>query len=420
MSLPAKRVEWSNDANFPAGSEDWSGQPTKTLPADDKFTPGPDNPVGAEEFNYLFNQSDADYNRMRDLTASLALRNFSSLSVTEADDAGVTGLTDFFGVHYSTILKAWVVGYDTAGGPEVFYASDPSDARHRPAPATGSPTGNPRTFFDHGSHFYIVEENSSGANLSRAVRGGALAAITITAFDTLTNTSAAVFQGTRAVVWHTSAGGTNGYAHSTTPQTSASWAVRTAGLATVQVVIGACSPTRCASFNKNWANASNINYETTDDFATFTARTLSTSILAATEKVQGVCWSDEDELFYLLIETASGGFKVASSPDAVTWTLVSTVAVGNGVPVQIAAMGGAVLVALKTDTSSAPYFGVDGGNLLYSVDGAATWKQGGAQLYSVSSPTHNPAVAVGSGRVVFFNNETVRASLALDHGESIT
>lgn len=37
---PSTNFPWSPDANYPAGSDPWSGNPTKVTPVDDKFTPG--------------------------------------------------------------------------------------------------------------------------------------------------------------------------------------------------------------------------------------------------------------------------------------------------------------------------------------------------------------------------------------------
>lgn len=56
MALPPF-PEWGTDTNFPAGSDDWSGQPLKVEPSSGKKAGGfvPDTDIPAEEVNYQFN-----------------------------------------------------------------------------------------------------------------------------------------------------------------------------------------------------------------------------------------------------------------------------------------------------------------------------------------------------------------------------
>jgi len=39
ISPPGSNFPWSPDANYPAGTDPWSGNPTKVDPVDSKFTP---------------------------------------------------------------------------------------------------------------------------------------------------------------------------------------------------------------------------------------------------------------------------------------------------------------------------------------------------------------------------------------------
>lgn len=55
MTRPTDYGEWATDANFPAGSDDWSGQPNKVDPGAGAVATGfiPQNFLAVEEINYL-------------------------------------------------------------------------------------------------------------------------------------------------------------------------------------------------------------------------------------------------------------------------------------------------------------------------------------------------------------------------------
>ena len=53
--LPVVAPDWATDANYPAGSDPWSGHVTKSAPSAGKVGTGlvPDTDLAAEEFNYV-------------------------------------------------------------------------------------------------------------------------------------------------------------------------------------------------------------------------------------------------------------------------------------------------------------------------------------------------------------------------------
>jgi hypothetical protein len=57
MTLPARSLSWATDANYPAGSDPWSGQPTKVALTSGEMAAGfvPDTQVPAEKLNDLLN-----------------------------------------------------------------------------------------------------------------------------------------------------------------------------------------------------------------------------------------------------------------------------------------------------------------------------------------------------------------------------
>jgi hypothetical protein len=420
VSRPGDLLEWANvTVNYPAGSDDWSGQPTKVEPPTDVILP--EDPRPAEYDNWLYWKAGDSLRKLNDAYGVMPALNFENWTKAAYNTAFVgSAVSQFDFAHYSTTFRCWCVSsYDTSGSglTSLLFTQD---FKHVVTPYTGSAlTYVQRTAaaFDLGGTFYLMAEGaiSPAANLHYS-NGGAWTSIDVTQLRDRNNAIVVVF-GSYVCVYSDSLGvpGSNGLSYTTTP-TNTTWSFR-APLTTAQLLCGAASSTRLATFNRNWANASNVNYETTDDMSTFTARTLSTSVLAATEQIKGVTYSDQNDEFYLLIQTAAGGFKIAASPDAVNWTVRATVSSAPGTPISIKALGSLLVVTLTPPSAG---YGANAGNLLFSVDEGTTWYQGNSQLYSVSSPVRPPRVFTGGGRVVHMNDDTLRPSVVIGLPPAVT
>src|SRR6185295_12739707 len=100
MRAPSDPPDWATDANYPAGSDPWSGTPTKSAPDAGKIATGfvPDTDQAAEEVNWILaNHADwinylagggllSAYSQVTYLSASPSLHN--SLNVTSVAEDG--------------------------------------------------------------------------------------------------------------------------------------------------------------------------------------------------------------------------------------------------------------------------------------------------------------------------------------------
>lgn len=76
MTRPTSKINWASDANYPAGSDAWSGQPNKVAPSAGKQATGqvPASAFPSPEYNYILNHSGAWRDHHDDLLVGPAVR----------------------------------------------------------------------------------------------------------------------------------------------------------------------------------------------------------------------------------------------------------------------------------------------------------------------------------------------------------
>lgn len=401
---PVDPYEFASDTNYPAGAEDWSAQPCKLSPLDSKWTPGV--PPAAEEHNYVLNRIGADARALNNTYGDIPALNWSPVPNYNTS-MGVGSFESFEFVFWSNILRRWVIPfYHDTGTHAVAISKD--GMFYFPTLSTGTPPAIVSAACDFTPQGRVYFNNVGATTLSyidsvAGTWGTVAASLVITDKPQL-------FQFANKLV-HTGrdASAYNEYLINASPGISA-WTAR-APLANTYL-ISANSADRLMTINYDYANAANVNYETTDDLTTFTARSLSTSILAATEKVRAVHYCAADSLWYLFIETVGGGFKVASSPDAIAWTARGSLGATYGSVWDVASLGTSLLVCLEDADQVA--------TLLVSTDQGDTWRFTDADLYPSTGTGGTARVVAGEGHFAWKNFYTLRMSAAVGQTSAAT
>ncbi len=83
MSRPANLEAWATDDDYPAGSDDWSNQPTKVVHPGPATGFVPNQGAAAEYFNELFNKLTATVNGQLNFLGQIQVQNWPYVQVTD-------------------------------------------------------------------------------------------------------------------------------------------------------------------------------------------------------------------------------------------------------------------------------------------------------------------------------------------------
>jgi hypothetical protein len=391
---------WAPTANYPAGANPWSGQPTKVNPNYTYVTPG--IAVAAQEFNY-------ELNFLSQLTAagvSVPGATFTSKIPSSKAWSGAawsqksyewlicqSGTSGFTGTDTCNVFKsqgdeggADFSSVDSGGGISLagFIDSATFDGTHYFCSAIKSdhslniyrcsPLGAWSLVFSDSSFTY------SGSFLTLFNNQiNCLATSTTTLIST-----ASGFGGGGSGQWSGLIGGTSG------------------GSSVARVLSGETSG-RILFFPDVVSPASYM--YTNDPSSTWV--TASAAFLSHTNEIAtGLCWSQADSCFVLTSysSTTSRSYTY-QSPEGLTWTLVNTLAT---FPI----IGG--VAATLSGVLSA--FTIEGGatsRLLYSLDGGVTWYLAGYKVNSSGlaiGSELNPRVVGGPNGFAAWSTLSVRFS----------
>jgi len=371
IGLPWADPSDPTQATYPAGSDDWSGGPTR-LPTLNRFwTPGPSNAPTAEEFNGVVGGRDDALLALLGATGAIDALNWGDLTNW---GPALNSATDVMAMApaWHAKLGVWLVAYNTGSALKCAASPDgkawflfgtstftnlPDDISINPSSGTGLAIGN-------GSLKALAAGSTTwGAAGSWSPTPGG--------FSSAPNTTATTFFGgvhVIATAGPTVLGGSIRCAWSpdgATSFTNYSGTLFTSGTSGAGFQILAQSAGRLLIMNQS----DGPNYAYSSDGKAFTQGTLPT--LLTGEQVQGVTCDTSTSTFYLLL-SKSGASRIFASADGITWTLVSSPAKTMW---QLAANGG-TLLSLLSD-------GVWGNHLVVSTDGGATWRYAGLGCHSV-------------------------------------
>lgn len=381
MARP-KAPTFATETNYPAGPNPWNGQPLRLAPPSDYFTPN--TGAAPEEINYELGTI-CDYlgnanawNSVAPGQAGLDWRPFSPVSTTP--------YTAFMAGWWDPSNFQWLIAAGNSSGTgtcDVFMSKGLGDADYGTAVSNGAGItvgGRITDVFYDGTQFWaaLIKSSDSSLCLYYCSPGGAwtladnflagTATITDAKFDQRGSTWYVVVSSSTALigtVYYVFGGGTT--------WTGPSLAVNGTGAGTCVANNGTTSVAfAVATSPANYGTAGTLDGGTawTQHSASFMNHT--------NEEPIGVVWSSADNLFILVTVygTTPSAMATYTSPDGLTWTLVSTLT-SSFTPDCLAVTGYGCLAATTHD------FG--GGNcVMYSVDAGATWHRSGCFLTHTS------------------------------------
>lgn len=379
--LPPVIVSWASTTNYPAGSDDWSGQPLKVAPAGTYITP--DVPFAAENENYLLNQLFGGVTSLFAMAGQAPAWNWSDNRVLTLPDFvdGTGVITDLV---WSDQAKMWVVAYigntdRTAIRSRDIQTFETTDAFVGGVGGMyggfvwGSGTAQRVYFFEQVTRALHMVNPFTGEVTEDAVTGG-----TIPEWDANDSPDGRIHSmvfGTRVVCQGFDDGGSVYVTYySADPTDNSTWTLSNINDQTKPMRQAANATTWC-SVNVFWANASNVNYTTADTSMVFTARTFSTSVVGPTEQIRALTYDTLNAVFVLAVEKAAGTYFYTSS-DAITWTARGSIAGVLGCTSVVALGSLYVCLAGYVTTDKESY------STYYSVDLGATWTDAQASTSS--------------------------------------
>jgi hypothetical protein len=372
---PAVLYRWTMTGNFPAGGNLWNSQPLALQPAGTYFVPNvkPD----AEEMNWLMGTLTTDDQIILDWAGNdPAVNWYAPLTA-----ATFTGQTEIGAARWAPLAQLWLLGTGNHGTPSVQVWTAPGNGADGfaewstlGASITPSTSGHITALAEDGvtagQYWMTIADDSGNQKVWKYPVGGPWASQHTNSTATFGNPELATAniggnsvivvatpQASAALISHSVNGGTTWVDFATTVEVDRFYLQWNGSL-----FVAVASSTVVA----------NGHYWTSPDGATWTARTLPTTVVGSSgaNAPVGLAWNNVANLWTILTNVSGGGLCIATSPDGITWNVVTTLGVSTPVMADLAAIG-ALLVVTVQDTaggSSAMYFNTDGGTTWYKVN----------------------------------------------------
>jgi hypothetical protein len=354
-------------SNYPSGSDDWAGGPTR-IPAVHRFwTPGPSNAPTAQEFNDVVGRRDDALLSLLNAAGQIDALNWGDLTNWGPALNSATAVGAMAPAWHAQ-LGLWIVGYNT--GSTFKWASSPdgktwflfgtSTATHLPEDMSFNPTTGAGVSIGNGDLYALAAGTTTWAPAGSWSSGGMSGAAN--------TTGTTFFAGVHVIFTNALPSTTILCAWSATggpfdPFTNATGTLFTVGANGGGFPLYAQSAGRLVIMSQS----DGTHYTYSSDGKAWTQGTVPT--LLTGEQVKGVACDGSTGTFYLLVSTSSAA-RIFASADGITWTLVSSPAKSM---YQLAANDG-TLLSIVSDTW--------GTHLVASADGGATWRYAGLGCHS--------------------------------------
>lgn len=393
---------FSTDANYPAGANPWSGQPTRVVYPGAAGGFVPNQPNAAQYFNYLYNQGfGIDQSAQTFLTSMLDFLGQSQ--ALNFEYKGTTALLNGGGFNEPPIEMSWPI-FDPIGNRWVMvgrtiHAGCLGWISYNGGGGieSGNAFYNPTGVFDGGLDYAMAGavNPTTGLIVFLKKSGTSTSSLPTESFTWTANTLGsgtggdAMFGDVRwfppankfVVISEQSSNATMYKGDGVTAWTDISSLIPS-GLVAIPAGQSrhnwhcANSPTRMVALEEN-----STSYFTTDDAVTSTSRTLAAGIIATSNQViLTVTYATSLSLFYMVVyDKVALGFKCYSSADAISWSLQSSPAT----QVHPHAIGsvGTMLVMYGTKFPA----GLSRSKFFISVDGATTWRETDGQGQAITA-----------------------------------
>lgn len=395
---PSYAVEdFAPDANYPAGAETWSSNPTKVAPpgaASVGFTPGQGN--AAQYHNYLHHTRATESAAAK--TAIAAVLEYVGQAQALNFPVRVTGVSSSQrGAAYASATSTWymtagdTVQKSTDGG---LTWSSATAAAIAPKDAATDLGGNVVVCGTGGAGQYVYELDAATSTWTQRTVLGGHGADGHVVFDPISGFW--VWQSYNAAVGnflaYRSSDRATWTAATTLPTGAAGWG------ATPNVSDLGIDPTSGRAVAVARTGATTVKVATTDDGGvTWVAQTsITTTIDAGTIAIS---YNADEGAWYLSIGETTGtpSCEVWRSTDGAAWTKMATLAAAC---VHRIAGFGALLVATATTAS--------GVHVVYSLDSGATWRKAGRMLEGTAK-----GVFVGPGAALALSSSHIYVGAAM-------
>lgn len=392
MSRPAAPAysvpNWATGVNYPAGSDTWSGQPTKVSPPSTVNGFVPNTGAAAEYMNYELNAAFTADASAKSYLGALA----DGLGQGEVMGFDAASFTNTFKVAHDAVNNRWIASASLGAGdfPFISYnggrgwtsmAAWPSSSSTKPILGS-NPAGlvvgidgfsNKGWYLNTNTATWVavtlggLPTNSQFREMTWLASGNKFIA---PAYNT---TGTVMIVGTGAANWVNTA--------LPSPLSGAG--------ANIHWTCSA-SPTRFVGIPRTASTGSN--YMTSDDAVTFTNRTTLPTPAGFTSKA--VHYNASEALWMLAMVHSTGTINTYTSSDALTWTLRSSLTSTNWEVWDLSSAGGVWAMLVQRDVGVS---GVERATVIYSVDDGVTWRLTDASNLGTSSdPSKNQIVTDGS------------------------
>lgn len=417
--VTANLFKWATvTTSFSAGSDPWSGQPTKVAPVTDVF--GPEQPFAAEYVNYLLN-------RLAEQDAALwnIIGSYSALNWTQC----TLPLNGIVGACFDQKYNRWVnIETDGSGNNQLYNTYDGTVFTSIGSPLALGGSNPAYGLMTNGvdGHLYtcansiatIHRFSHSASTWGNAVTGAGNAPAFTKPVASLYTTPGAlggnfVFAGVATgafELWFVNDAGTSASKITTLPTEI-----------TTATCMGrmAASPTLAILVLNHAITGSGVGFKyatSTNQGVAWTNRSFSGALVTNGHTIKDIAYSSEDGLFVMLVQnTSSGASWLVTSPDGITWTY--TTVIGSpltdfsltGEPSGIACLGSQWAISTTSTTSTM-------NPLLVSLDQGLTVQRAeaflGVDTTSTASTAYFRGQVVASSTRFFASNGTHRTMSA--------